>query len=374
MPSEVFFGRGVIKQNASKLTGYRNVFIVTGKKSAKKSGALTAFLEVIGGANFQIYDNIQENPLLSVCHEAGKLAYDFEADVIVGIGGGSPIDAAKAIALFAANPEMLPDDLYKPPFENDPLPIIAIPTTAGTGSEANAYSVMTLDGKNIKKTYTNEKSYPKMSFVDPTFTESLPIEVTISTALDALAHCTESLLTKNSTTISEHFAAEGISVIFPRLAQIAGSDENISEEARDDLSLGALYGGIAINTTGTCFPHPMGYNLTLNHGLPHGKACAIFQRELIYIHEVYREKHPSDRKLANNLDLLFRSYGVPMSEALDVIDYLADYNEKFSDDLIRLYVERIKEVKSFASSFCEISEEDIFDIYKHVVGFANRTK
>jgi len=160
MPAEIIFGRDCVLNNANKFAGSKKIFMVSGRASAKLSGALDDIINMAGEIKSELYifDKIQENPLLSVCYEGGKAAYDFGADLILGVGGGSPLDAAKAIAMFAANPGLQPDGLFAPPYKNDPLPIYAVPTTAGTGSEANAYSVLTLDGKDVKKTFTYVKS------------------------------------------------------------------------------------------------------------------------------------------------------------------------------------------------------------------------
>jgi alcohol dehydrogenase class IV len=260
------------------------------------------------------------------------------------------------------------NDIFNPPYENEPLPVIAVPTTAGTGSEANPYSILTLDGKDLKKTFNYSKSYPKVSFADPKYTESLPYNITVSTAIDAFCHCIESYLSVKSTPFSAIYAECGMKHIFKHLEAFADSPESSAEieyETREDLMLGALCGGVAINTTGTCFPHPMGYNLTLINGLPHGKACGVFTGEFLRIHEKAAE---NDYKLRSILNSLYSACGSSFEKICAVIETLTDYHEKFDNDTLLSYVEKIKDAKNFSNSYVKIPEKKILKIYQNCIG------
>ena len=381
MPVEIIFGRDCVLKNKQKFDGYKKIFIVSDKSSAKLSGALNDILNILNDtkADFYIFDKIQENPLLSVCYEGGKAAFDFGADLIIGIGGGSPMDAAKAIAFFASNPERTPDDLFNTSFETKSLPIFAIPTTSGTGSEANPYSVMTLDGQDLKKSFSCIGSYAKTAFLDPKYTLSLPYNVTVSTALDALCHCAESHLTIKTTPFSRLYSSLGIKSIYHNLEKLVElKNKPISEidySIREELMFGSLCGGIAINTTGTCFPHPLGYNITLINRLPHGKACALFMGELLDIHEnviknngIGLDNPDLLPKLKNNMDEIYAAFDTPLEKVKELMITLADYHEKFDDEILKFYVSKTKTAKNFAASFKKISEEEMFEIYKKCVG------
>ena len=215
MPTETVSGHGCVKSNPSKFAIGKCALIVTGRSSARLSGALDDVIDVLdaNGVEHFIYDKIGENPLLSVCYEGGEKARRVEADFIIGIGGGSPLDAAKAIAAFAVDGTMKPMDIYEPR-ETPSLPIIAIPTTSGTGSEVNPYSVMTLDGQGVKRTFSSRFSYPKIAFLDAGYTCSLDANYTVSCALDALCHCIESYLSPKSTPVSEAVAAQGAGILY----------------------------------------------------------------------------------------------------------------------------------------------------------------
>ena len=384
MPVGIIFGKDCVSKNSEKFKFYKKVFIVTGKSSAKSSGALNDILNILSEnkSDYYIYDKIQENPLLSTCYEGGKAAAGFGADLIVGIGGGSPLDAAKAIALFAVNPCMNSAGLFEPPYENQPLPIFAVPTTAGTGSEANIYSVITLDGQDVKKTYSYIKSYPQTAFVDPKYTLSLPYNVTVSTALDALCHCIESNLCVKATPFSMIHANLGIKYIYHNLEKLIELKDvpasGIDYSLREELMLGSLCGGIAINTTGTCFPHPLGYNLTLINGLPHGKACAVFIGEFLDMHENVIKSGGGGLEsldllpvLTKNMGDIYAAFDTPMAKVKETIKILTDYHEKFDDETLKFYVSKIKTARNFANSFKKISsesEDEMLEIYKKCIG------
>lgn len=357
MPAEIIFGRGCLLANMQKFGGYKKIFAVTSRSAGKRSGALDDLRKISEDikAEFFVFDKVMENPTLSICHEGGRAASDFGADLVVGVGGGSPMDAAKAVACFASNREMAPETLFEG-HKNPSLPIFAIPTTAGTGSEANDYAVLSLDGKDIKKTFTHADSYAKTAFLDPAYTFSLPYAATASTALDALCHCVESCLSAKSTAFSDSYARLGIKAVYPNLEKLADPGYGISCEMREQLMFGALCGGIAINSTGTCFPHPMGYNLTFAENLPHGKACAVFFGEFLEMHEEFMTSE------------IRESFGAPIKKVKETVKALAGYQNKFDDETLKFFVSKVKSAKNFQNSKKKISEEEIFEIYKRCVG------
>ena len=140
MPTRVHFGRGALQNNKKDLALGNHAFIVTGKTSAKRCGALDDIIAILDAASIghTVFDEITENPPILTCHKGGALAAAAGADFVIGIGGGSPLDAAKAIAAYAANPTIAPEEIYDDAKRVNPtLPLYAVPTTSGTGSEAN---------------------------------------------------------------------------------------------------------------------------------------------------------------------------------------------------------------------------------------------
>ena len=167
MPVHVVSGEGAVARNSTLLrTLGRRCLIITGGSSAKRSGALadvTAALDLweIGWA---VYDAVGPNPLVSACHEAGVVARSVRAEFIIGIGGGSPLDAAKAAAIFAANEELAPMDIFQREGANPPLPLALVGTTAGTGSEVSPVAVLTIDESGRKKSISGADCYARIAF------------------------------------------------------------------------------------------------------------------------------------------------------------------------------------------------------------------
>ncbi|MBQ7982425.1 MAG: iron-containing alcohol dehydrogenase, partial [Clostridia bacterium] len=287
MPVDLRSGSGCVRANADCFALGTHALLVTGRHAAKACGAqddVIAVLDSLGIAH-TVYDCIGENPLMSVCHEGGQTAARVGADMVIGIGGGSAMDAAKAIAAYAANPALSGPDLMTEKRENPALPIILIPTTAGTGSEVNPYAVLTLDGQDKKWTYKDfSQAYAKYAFLDAHYTVSLSEKYTLSCAMDAFAHCAESYLSPKADEMSRMFAGWGAKTLYAFIRDFVPGSE-ITLETREALLYASCAGGIAINKTGTGFPHPLGYNLTLTRGIPHGSACGVFYREYLTCNE-----------------------------------------------------------------------------------------
>lgn len=279
MPVKTISGQNAVLKNSALLKSYGDrCLIVTGKASARLSGALDDVHAALQneGIKYEIFDSIGENPLISACHAAGAQARDFGAEFIIGIGGGSPLDAAKATAIYATNADLQPMDIYKREYIYSPLPVMLIGTTAGTGSEVTSVSVLTIDETGRKKSILGADCYAKLVFADPKYTYSVPYDITVSTALDAFSHGVEAWFTPKCEGVSKCFAKKGIPMLWSALNILHKTKELPSKAVRDELYYGSLYTGLAINTCGTAFPHPLGYILTENYGVPHGKACAVF--------------------------------------------------------------------------------------------------
>ena len=284
MPAKVLVGSGVVGQNAALLGSLGSrCLLVTGKNSARLSGALddvTAALDS-QGIPWSVFDGIGQNPLLSSCHAAGQAAREFGADFLVGIGGGSPLDAAKAAAVYAANPELSPRDIYGG-HKNPALPFALVGTTSGTGSEVTRVSVLTDDETGRKKSVATPDLYARVSLGDPCrYTASLSRRFTISTALDAVAHAVESYFAKTADPITRACSVEALLLLIPALRAIQEPEALPDSDGRRKLYLGSIYAGLAFNGPGLCFPHAMGYLLSEEYGVPHGEACAVFLPQFI---------------------------------------------------------------------------------------------
>ncbi len=277
MPVKIISGLNCVINNAETILKFgRRCFVVTGAHSAKVSGALDDVLDIFNNnlIEFKIFDKIEPNPLTQTCKNAGELAREFNADYILGIGGGSVLDAAKAIAIYCSNPQFSHTDIYNRVTPCDHLPVLLVGTTAGTGSEVTGVSVLTNSDTGLKKSISGADCYAEIAFCDYRYTESANTFTRKSTCLDALAHAVESYFSNLSNDLSSIYAEKAIRLILPYI--IDGNFDSLDDIDAEKLYSASLLAGLAINITGTCFPHTVGYYLTENFNIPHGIACSVF--------------------------------------------------------------------------------------------------
>ena len=366
-PVTIYTGTDCVKDHPEAFAdcGSR-ALIVSGKHGADACGAIRDIAETLdkAGCTYVRFAKIPENPPADLCHEAGQLARDEHCDFVVAVGGGSALDAGKAIAGYAANPDCAPMDIFDDEKRKNPcLPIIAIPTTAGTGSEACRYSVLTIDGGVRKKTFKQESAYPRYSFVDPKYTATLNREYTESTALDALAHAIESWFSPKSDPVSEEaalYAAREIwDVLFRGADAVEG--EEYSAKQRERLSYAACAAGIAIDHTGTGFPHPLGYSLTLTRGIPHGYACAIFEGAFLSYNRITAVGRRRAAALANAL-------GTTVEEMTEKIPEKSGIHLHIEPEEREELIDRVAGAGNYANSPYVISRGEMSDIYTRLFG------
>lgn len=352
MPVRMISGPGAVEQNADWLRKFGSrCALITGKNSAVKSGALSDVSKVLNSSAipFCAFDGIEQNPSVKSCITAGRTAHAFGADFLVGIGGGSSLDAAKAAAVFAANPELDEEGFYRKHWENTPLPVLLIGTTAGTGSEVTKVSVLT-DSRGRKHSIHDDRLFAAAAFGDPKYTASLPLPVTLSTGIDVLSHCAESYLNRNADEISRSFAVRGIRLLVEPLREAAEGEE-IGFAQRQALYDASILGGLAICGTGTCFPHNVGYYLTEQYGVPHGFASARFLPALL---ELVREKMP------DYAEAFFRETGVSYGGLLQLIRLcLPENGIAMTEEEIVSALPRWENNNSVRNTCCEVSTEEI---------------
>ena len=284
MPARVISGAGCVAANAEVFAAVgRSCLIVTSGSAAEKSGALADCRAALrqAGVSFNVFSSVEQNPSTNTCHAAGAAAREAGAEFIVGIGGGSAMDAAKAAAIYAANPDMTHDGIYTRSIPSAALPVILIGTTAGTGSEVTGVSVLTNSVNGRKKSISGADCYARVSFCDYRYTCGLSPAITCSTALDAFSHAAESLFSSTCNDLSALYALKAVTHLRSFFASPALSEPSPDDAARDDWYAASLYAGLAINITGTIFPHTLGYHLTERYHVPHGLACAAFQPNLL---------------------------------------------------------------------------------------------
>ena len=278
MPVRLMFGAEKLPEALDGLG--KSCLIACSPRAAKSCGALDDSLAALAamGVKRTLFDSVSPNPRIETCMDAGRIAFDAGADFILGIGGGSAMDAAKAIAVFAANPKLDEDSFYKRQWTNEPKPIALIGTTAGTGSEVTMVSVLT-DSIGRKHSIHDERLYARVALSDTRYLSAMPKALAISTGIDALSHCLESFFSKKADALSRAQAMQGAALLLkPLKSALAGT---LTPEEIKTLYAGSILGGLAINSTGTCFPHNLGYFLTERFALAHGTASAAFLEGLL---------------------------------------------------------------------------------------------
>ena len=282
MPTKVIVGNNCVANNAEIFWKMgKKAVIVTGKHSAKANGALGDVVSVLAknGQEYCIFDRVMPNPTVECVFEGGEFAKSQNADFVVAIGGGSPMDSAKIIALLAAQ-DIKREDIFSGKFvENKILPMIHIPTTAGTGSEVTQYSILTNCEKETKMSVASDVLFPNYALLDGKYMENLSKSTTINTAVDALSHCVEGMLSSKAGDISNTLAKRGISLISSCFDALKRGE--FSTETREKLLLGSAYGGMTIAQTGTVAVHSMGYCLTYFRNVDHGRANGLLLGEYI---------------------------------------------------------------------------------------------
>jgi alcohol dehydrogenase class IV len=278
LPTKILFGRGRIAALGAQIpAGNDRLFIVTDETIASRTPALAATLQALPGREIKTFTRIEENPSIETVEDAASEARAFGTQFVIGLGGGSPMDAAKGVALLATNARPLARFLEGSPLENAPLPVIAIPTTSGTGSEATPYAVFTDRAGGHKIGYADNGIFPAVALIDPELTYSMPAEIVVNTGLDVLAHAVEAFLSTASFPMNDALAIQAVDVVLAHLGRAVLKNP----ESMDQMSAAAAVAGAAIAHASTILPHIMGYPLTVFHGVPHGRASAIMMAHVL---------------------------------------------------------------------------------------------
>jgi alcohol dehydrogenase len=277
MPVTVYEEASCVWNHRKELAALgRKALIVTGKNSAKNNGSLRDVQKALAAedVDYVLFDEVEENPSVETVMRARALGLTEGVDFVVGIGGGSPLDAAKAAAVMLFYKEEEAAFLYEQPEKTGSLPMAAVPTTCGTGSEVTAVSVLTRHDKRTKGSIAH-RVFPKLALLDVKYLANAPHNLICDTAVDALGHLIESYLNNNATDYSRMLVREGL-VIWSLSKDVLLMERQMEEEDLHHLLMASLLGGMAIAHTGTSIPHALSYALTYELGMPHGKAVGYF--------------------------------------------------------------------------------------------------
>lgn len=275
MPTRLYQEKDVVYLHRNELAAYgKKAFLVTGKSSSKENGALDDVIRALRDTQtaYVLYDKIDENPSVETIMDAAVIGRKEGVDFVIGVGGGSPMDAAKAIALMIQNRDSSSDVLYQSiPLRY--LPVVEIPTTCGTGSEVTPYAILTRDDIKTKQSIKH-MIFPELALVDGKYLEKAPLSVIINTAIDALGHMIESYFHKNANDYSRMLCQYALEVWGMTIPVLLGSPAQ--EGQYEEMMFASSLAGMAIAHTGTSLPHGLSYYLTYHKGIPHGAAVGVF--------------------------------------------------------------------------------------------------
>ncbi|MEI0485336.1 iron-containing alcohol dehydrogenase [Brachyspira intermedia] len=334
MPSKVIFGCGSLeKLHKQKLPG-KKALIVTGGTSVKKYGYLKRLEEQLDKANINycLFDKILPNPIKDHVMEGAALAKKENCDFVIGIGGGSSMDSSKSIAIMATNEGDYWDYIFGgtgkgKPIPNDPLPIVAITTTAGTGTEADPWTVITNGNEKIGFGY--EKTYPYLSIVDPELMKTVPPKLTAYQGFDALFHSTEGYINKIASEMSDLFALKAIELIGKSLADAVKDGNNM--EARENVAMANTLSGIVESTSSCTSEHSMEHAMSAYYPkLEHGAGLIIISKEY---YTVIANAHDCDEKMINMAKALGKK---DADKAMDFVDALVELQKACGVDNLKL--------------------------------------
>lgn len=282
LPVNLIFGRGCsAKAGEIAASLGKKVLLVTGRKSTKKSGQLDRMISLLkqAGVGCEVFDRVESNPLTTTVEEGAQTARSTGCNVVLGLGGGSIMDAAKGMAFAAVNPGHISDYIFAVKRGNGALPLILIPTTCGTGSEGNGFAVMTNPETKDKKSLRTNDIVAKASLIDPDLMMTMPKHVLASVGFDALAHNMEAYTSKKAQPLTDIQALLGIRLLARNLKKVY--DDPSDTEAWENVTLASTLGGMVINTAGVGAPHGMEHPASGLRNIVHGCGLAALTPEIV---------------------------------------------------------------------------------------------
>ncbi|MFC2156304.1 iron-containing alcohol dehydrogenase [Acidobacteriota bacterium] len=274
-PTKIVYGPGKLNDLSSILRDEiraKEPFLVT-DAGIRSSGLLDQALSQF--ENITVFDAVEQNPRHSTVNRGGEIIRRIKPDVVIALGGGSVLDAAKAIALLATNPGNIEDYEGKGKYNTAPLPVCAIPTTCGTGSEVTWVAVITNTERRFKMSIKGPLMFPAVALVDPDLLITLPPPLVASTGMDALTHAVEGFTVKGATVLTDVFALESVRYIFKYIER-AYKDIVGDKEAREGLMLGSLLAGMSFGNSDVGAVHCIAESIGSMYDTPHGVANAVF--------------------------------------------------------------------------------------------------
>lgn len=379
VPTNFVFGQGAVqKLHKQRLPGKKALIVISSGKSTRANGYLDTVQDQLtqAGVEYAVFDKILANPVIANVMDGAACARENGCDFVLGLGGGSSIDAAKAIAMMAPNEGNYWDYVYGGTgggqrMKNKPLPIVAIPTTAGTGTELDAWTIITNDETNEKMSGGNKNTFPVLAIVDPDLMLSVPPKFTAYQGFDALFHSVECYINKTNDLMADMFALKAIEAVGRNLAAAYADGQNV--KAREQVAFGSSLGGLVMSVDNLCSEHAMEHPLSAYHPqIAHGAGLIMISRAY-YTHMM--ENCP---ELAPRFVDMAKAMGrEDAKEAADFITALTDLQKACGVDELKMsdYGITPEEFPAFAANArstmgilfkmdrIQLSDDDLVKIY-----------
>ncbi|GMB01507.1 iron-containing alcohol dehydrogenase [Pelosinus sp. IPA-1] len=375
---KIVAGAGCIEQIKDIVADYqaKNVVIIT-DQGVWNSGLVEKPKTLLEGAgvNVHIINDTPPEPTVDQVNDIFQAANEFACEMIIGIGGGSSIDTAKIVSLLLTNHVNL-RDLVKGKVQiiHRGVPTLMIPTTAGTGAEATPNAIVLVPEEELKVGIVSDKMVPDCVILDPTMTINLPKHITANTGMDALCHAIECYISKKANPFSDTFALKAITLISRSIRIAYNEGQNLA--AREDMLLGAMFGGISIATSSTTAVHALAYPLGGKYRIPHGLSNAILLAHVMKFNLDATEEKFKDIAIAMGINVV----GISTREAAEkMIDNLyslisdldihANLRDKgITEDDLDLMVESASKVTRLLDNNPKVmTKDDIREIYKKLL-------
>lgn len=275
IPRDVYYGPGAMEE-LKVLKGHKKAFIVTGTSFMKENGSLDKLTGILSenGMEVKVFDKVESNPLISTVYRGAEAMREYEPDVIVALGGGSPVDAAKAMWIFYENPELKFDDV-KPPYSLPKLRekaiFAAVGTTSGTGTEVTSFAVITEDETKIKYPIADFEITPDIAIVDTDIPLSMSPVLTADSGMDSLTHSIEAYVATAHTDLTDCLALKSAQMVFENLVD----SYNGSAEARRKVHVGQDLAGMSFSNALLGIVHSLAHKVGVTYEVTHGRCNAI---------------------------------------------------------------------------------------------------
>lgn len=375
MPTRIVFGENVALNlhEVLKQYGVSNVMLVTGPRISKTQ-AFAKLVDKLSAEkiSFIIFSDTEQDPSIESIDEAAKVLKESDVDGVVAIGGGSVIDTAKAITMLVTNEGSVKDYLFggTKTVKNKLIPLIALPTTAGSGSEVTASSVVTDNQNNIKLSVTHEYLIPLVAIIDPIMQVDMPLTVTASTGMDALTHAIEAYVSLNSEPISDAYAEKAIKLISDNIRTAAYKPNDL--EARSNMAIASTLAAAAFVNGGLGAVHGIAQSMGGIAHTPHGIANSLL---LPYVLELNVKGNPE--KFAKIAELMGeKTEGLSVRDAanlsikavrtlaedLKIPTKLHELKIPVTENMFETIVKGTMEYRLLALNPVRVSENDVYEI------------